>query len=62
MFLKLSGVLRLQKVRQMVITQGYEHLGPRPGDDQTCLKVAWEKFRSSTHGYEDAKTKPEAVS
>lgn len=46
----------------MVVTQGYEHLGPRPGDDQTCLKVAWEKSSVPlTQGYEDARTQPEEV-
>ena len=61
MYLKLSYVLCLQKVRQMAVTQEYEQLGPRPDDNQTYLKVAREKFWSSTRGYDDAQTQQEAV-
>ena len=54
MHLKLSGVLFLQKVTQMVITPGYRQLGPRPGDNQTYLKAAGEKFHSSPWGCDNA--------
>ena len=53
MYLKLSGVLCLQKVRQMVGAQGYEQLVLRPGDNQTYLQGAEEKFCSSKQGYGD---------
>ena len=57
--LKLSGVLCLQKVRQMVFAHGYKQLGP--GDNQTSLKVAVEKFCSTTRGYDDAQSQQKAV-
>ena len=46
-YLKLSAALCLQKVRQMVVSQGYEQLGLRPGEEQTKLMAAG---RSSAPG------------
>ena len=48
MYLKCPGVLYRQKFRQMMVVQEYAQSGPRPGDDQTDVKVAREKFCSST--------------
>lgn len=37
---KLSGVLRLQKVRHMVVIQALKQLGLRPDDHRMPLKAA----------------------
>ena len=46
MHLKLSDTLCVQNVRQIVVIQG-KHLGLRPGNNQTHLKAAGEKYCSS---------------
>lgn len=61
MFLKLSGGLCLQKVRQMGVAQVYEQSGRRTQDNHTYPKAAGEKFSSSTWGYDDPQTQKEVV-
>ena len=46
MHLKLSDTLCVQNVRQIAVIQG-KHLGLRPGNNQTHLKAAGEKYCSS---------------
>ena len=45
----------------MVLTQGCMRLGVQPGDNQTCLKVARDKFHSSMGPYDDTPGQLEAV-
>ena len=61
MYLNLSRVPCLGKVKQMVVTQGYKQLMLKPGDNQTGLKAAGGEALPFCLGLLTTSTQPEVL-